>query len=549
MLGRVARCLPFLCALLALPALGARAEEPPTPVYRAGYAFQGEAESGFTGAATGEAARRMPGPKLSQGRLYLLESWAQSSAAVAFPAPAPSRTRRVEGAFRFWINTGTEGMGFLWVCTEAHGGEPRLPEIGAWEAPDLAGSFGIGLDASNPPNRDPFRGSGNAYDRPQHEISLHFDGLERVKRTTPTDFRDEQPHELRFRIEFVTGGAEISLWLDGTMLFDGWFMPRMAAYHGRPCFGARNGETAGDVLLDDVEFRCEDPLQAPPPPKHVVLLDHVINDKQHPRNEATVQLPQDTSEYGRILLTLRLDKPSTRFDPWDRLAHVYAYADDGERFEILRYVTPYHRGHEWTVDVSAYRPLLRGNRRIEQVCGTQGEGWVVSIALEYHPGPAERLATHVRTLWSGAPVIGNPDKPLQEFFVPRQVEIPEGTSSAEVRAIVTGHGMSPNSNNAAEFMPIERTLTVNDKTWTNRLWKTDCYLNPCRPQGGTWKYDRAGWAPGDVVTPWIVPVDLPSDPARLQIQYALAPYVNENRGQTWEPFHQTEVHVVFYRTP
>src|SRR3712207_7924990 len=53
------------------------------------------------------------------------------------------------------------------------------------------------------------------------------------------------------------------------------------------------------------------------------------------------------------------------------------------------------------------------------------------------------------------------------------------------------------------FMPSKRTLTVTgnatQKTWDNILWKTDNYLNPCRPQGGTWKYDRAGWAPGDIV--------------------------------------------------
>ena len=34
------------------------------------------------------------------------------------------------------------------------------------------------------------------------------------------------------------------------------------------------------------------------------------------------------------------------------------------------------------------------------------------------------------------------------------------------------------------------------------LWKTDVYLNPNRPQFGTWQYARAGWAPGDVVRPW-----------------------------------------------
>ena len=65
----------------------------------------------------------------------------------------------------------------------------------------------------------------------------------------------------------------------------------------------------------------------------------------------------------------------------------------------------YHRGHVWTVDVSCLPPLLRGTKRIEQVCGTQGEGWVVSVIFEFHPGPTDRLAYRVVNLWSGRPVL------------------------------------------------------------------------------------------------------------------------------------------------
>jgi hypothetical protein len=88
---------------------------------------------------------------------------------------------------------------------------------------------------------------------------------------------------------------------------------------------------------------------------------------------------------------------------------------------------------------------------------------------------------------------------------------------------------------------------VNGEAHPNLLWKTDNYLNPCRPQGGTWKYDRAGWAPGDVVRPWIVDCPGPLAGATLSLGYALDPYVNENRGQTWDPFHQVTSYLVLYR--
>ena len=81
------------------------------------------------------------------------------------------------------------------------------------------------------------------------------------------------------------------------------------------------------------------------------------------------------------------------------------------------------------------------------------------------------------------------------------------------------------------------------------LWNEDVYLNPCRPQRGTWKFDRAGWAPGSLVLPWRVDVSsiLPNQTA-LTITYELDPYLNEARGQTWAPHHWTDAIIVFTLT-
>lgn len=518
---------------------------------RAVYAFDNPDDtSAFEATGTGEAERRKALPKIANGQLYLLESWWKSTTSVAFPAPTDTKTRVVEVSWKLVMNTGSEGAGFLWLSVDKDGVDGEAPEVEKWEAPDSPGSFGVGFDACNPANRDPFRGSGNAYDRPQHEVSLHWNAMEIVKRTTPMDFRDEKPHDVRLQMEFVPGGAEVSIWIDETALYDDYFIPSMTAYVGRSAFGARNGETAGDVWIDDLSIECKDPIPPPEPPVMIMAIDHKLNDAKHPKNEAVVEFPEDTDHFARIICTLRLDKPETRFDPWDRLAEINVYGDDGERFEILRYITPYDRGHEWKVDLTDFRPLLRGKRKVEQVCSTQGEGWVVTVKFDFYPGPADRLAHKVVNLWSGSPEIGNPDKPVEQFYTPKTVPLDQQTTSAKVRTVVTGHGMLPNTNNAAEFMPLGRTLTVNGKAFRNVLWKTDNYLNPCRPQGGTWKYDRAGWAPGDVVSPWEIDVShLITETRELRVEYALDPYVNEARGQTWAPFHKTESQVVLYRTP
>ena len=515
------------------------------------YTFDNPDEaSAFATTVAGENVREGTGPKIADGQLYLLESWWKFTTSAAFAAPADATMRVVDVSWKLTMNTGTEGAGFAWLSTAKYGRDGAAPEVDAWEAPSIPASFGVGFDASDPVNRDPFRGSGNVEDRPQHEVSLHWDNMEIVKCLTPMEFRDEKPHDVRLRMQFVPGGADVSLWIDNTAIYDAYFIPSMTAYVGRPAFGGRNSEIAGDVLIDDLRIACTEPIPVPEPPLTVMAIDHQLNDAQHGTNEVVVQFPEDTDRFARIICTLRLDKPETRFDPWDRLAHINAYGDDGEKYEILRYITPYHRGHVWQVDVTDFRPLLRGERKIEQTCGTQGEGWVVTVKFDFYAGKTDRLAYKVVNLWCGGPEIGNPDKPVEEFYVPKTVALDEQTAFAKVRTVVTGHGMYPNTNNAGEFMPLGRTLTVNGESHYNVLWKTDNYLNPCRPQGGTWKYDRAGWAPGDVVRPWEVDVShLIGDARELQIEYKLDPYVNEGRGKTWAPSHRTESHLILYRRP
>lgn len=550
---------------------------------------------------TGDAKKRMGRPRIEDGKLYLLESWTNSSAVIAIP---DVRTPGVGGGgdtiaqagvvpssvtinWKVVMNTGTEGMGFAWIDVDhipvppatndagdaGEGGEPArafLPSpmkpdeskdpwgnamlerpAWGWEAPNLRHAFGIGLDASNPVNRDPFKGSGNAMDRPQHEISLHYDGLEIIKKTTATEFRDEKPHAVSATIEFVTGGADVTLTLDDETVFDRFFIPGMTAFHGRGFFGARNGETAGDVLLDDVSIAESGRVARPAPPTRVVVFDRVLNDKDHATNTSVVDLPASLDGVGRIIATLRLDAPESRFDPWDRIAHVFIENEDGtDRTEIIRYITPYHRGYEWAVDVSDLRPRLTGRKRVVQECTTYGEGWIVSLALDSYPGPAPGglVASDVINLWCGNPVIGDPDHPPGEFYTPKEIAIPEGTAAAKVRLVVTGHGMSPNTSNAAEFMSIGRTLRANGHAFTSTLWKTDNYLNPCRPQGGTWKYDRAGWAPGDVVRPWLVDVTGALAGGRtLSLEYILDDYVNTARGTTNAPTHTTQSQLILYR--
>ncbi|CAN5523135.1 hypothetical protein BH11ARM1_BH11ARM1_02220 [soil metagenome] len=122
----------------------------------------------------------------------------------------------------------------------------------------------------------------------------------------------------------------------------------------------------------------------------------------------------------------------------------------------------------------------------------------------------------------------------------------EKAKRAEVFTTVTGHGMDPNTDNAAEFLPLWRKLVVNGHSVQNNLWTEDNYLNPCRPQGGTWKYDRAGWGPGTVVDPWKVDVtDFVK--SKSQFDYQIQPYVNKAAVDGNPARHIIESVLVLYR--
>ena len=89
----------------------------------------------------------------------------------------------------------------------------------------------------------------------------------------------------------------------------------------------------------------------------------------------------------------------------------------------------------------------------------------------------------------------------------------------------TGHSQ------VGEFTPSARTARLRDgggedaARFENVLWKTDCYLNPNRPQFGTWKYSRAGWAPGDVVRPWWIDLTPHLQPgSEAALRYEPEPY-------------------------
>lgn len=251
-------------------------------------------------------------------------------------------------------------------------------------------------------------------------------------------------------------------------------------------------------------------------------------------------LPNDPSRFERLILHIEADCPTGGCDPWDQPAKLSVVTEEGE-FEIARYITPFGIGcGPWTVDVTDFKSILQGPVQFKSYVQVWGpSGWLITADLEYVQGKADFPYQRLSPLWQRDYIVYG-DPAISFDLDPRQVAVDAKTKQSQVRATVTGHGQG-NTNNAAEFFERTHQLSVNGETFAHNLWKTDCPQNTCANQLGTWRFDRAGWCPGQEVQPFIVNTTSVATPgATTEIDYTFQAYTNflntgYNDGSHTEP--------------
>ena len=303
--------------------------------------------------------------------------------------------------------------------------------------------------------------------------------------------------------------------------------------------------------------------------------------------ETTASFP-DTGSYAKITLYLTLTCPDGGCDAWDRRGAISLVAPvpgpDGPRdvsIELLRFITPFGVGLSASQDLTDLRPLLRGEVRLRTFIDTwvgpgspYGAGWRVTAIFIFEGGAPSRLPIAVIPLHTERAVpYGDPAQPPEATAPPITVALPEGASSAAIRALITGHGQG-NADNCAEFCARDHTLTVAPAdvafpavAHTRRVWRDDCPTTAAPDQRGTWRYPRAGWCPGALVEPWTVDLPAAALPSRtLTVAYAPEPWVNTcrpdaspcsgcvfdtgcayNDSSHTQPFHQVSTLLIAYR--
>lgn len=480
---------------------------------------------------------------------------------VTLPAPGSDQDAR--------------GVGVVVYDTAEYPRGLILPDAFTWDEPNAPYAVAIAFDTHNPPPTDTeettdadgkpryplgwFDGHGNWYDRPQRELSVHLDGTEISNILCPIEYRTARPVPVTVSLRFTPGAGLLDVAVGGETVIDD--LPLLGLRPFTPGVRAGSADDLGAIdepTLETTGVASDDAMARP---VRVGVFDRrfVHSGDRTPSVDADFTGVPD--RVARVVATLTLGEPEVGYDHWDKKGVFDLFVPNEHdpnaepaRFELLRFITPFRKGWTWRADVTHLLTLMKDTRRVRCDIGTSMKGWLVSLDLDFYPGTPGLEPIAVVPLWSGEVEIGNPDNPPGRTFVERTVTVPSGATHAAVYTTATGHGMEPNTDNAGEFMPLGRTLTASSEAgeiieWNN-LWNEDVYLNPCRPQRGTWKFDRAGWAPGSLALPWRVDVSRLIVPgSTVTIGYELDPYLNEGRGKTWAPHHWTDSVLVFSREP
>lgn len=464
-------------------------------------------------------------------------------------------------SFEFCITPGAEGAGIALINTE-HVSEDTLSyKASSWEQPNFPGSFGLGFDIYNPQTSAWFDEFGNFYGREEREISLHWDDREIFKMLSPKEFRSK-PLEYSFFtfeliIRYVTAGAEITLYLEEELIIDRYFIPEMVQYNKQTVFGASTSDLTTMVILKDFAVSTEGEK---PQFNHIGKVS-LLKDEIFHAGRRNLTTEADFSEVPagnhKVIMTLDLGAPKVGFSAWDVGAAIFLIDSDSIRYEICRYITPYNRGFIRKFDITHFLPLFQGEKTVYAEVNTwetvtenpqEQKGWKVTAYLDFYTPNQGQKPFHVENVWNGYFEYGNPEKPMEDKLPEVRLSVPSEAESGKLRIVVTGHGMGPNTDGAGEFMPADRTVIINGVEFSNLLWNTDCYLNPCRPQDGTWKFDRAGWAPGSIVDAWEIDItEFIQSAEELTLRYIPMEYINENRGEHYPPHHLFEAQIIYYK--
>jgi hypothetical protein len=265
---------------------------------------------------------------------------------------------------------------------------------------------------------------------------------------------------------------------------------------------------------------------------------------------ADVIFPEGPEQWSQVIMHVSVACPTTGCDPWDQAGKISLFKG-GQEYELGRFVTPYGKAcGPWDIDVTDFKTLLVGKQKLQSFIQVWGpSGWLLTVTFEFVKGATATPYQTITPLWNtDYHIYGDPNIPytLPNFNVPISAQ----SSTANLRMTITGHGQG-NTSNAAEFINQTHHVYINgSSTYNHNLWKANCGSNTCNNQSGTWTLSRAGWCPGQGVTPYENNLTSNMTPgSNLNIGYVLQTYTNllntgYNGGSHTEPYYRIHAYLV-----
>jgi len=235
-------------------------------------------------------------------------------------------------------------------------------------------------------------------------------------------------------------------------------------------------------------------------------------------------LPTDQREARRIVATVRVEPVLTEIrgrmrpgDPWTRVGSV-SIVREGEagrgpvEIELMRFITGFGGPGTFQEDLTPLAPLLSGPTTFRLFISTYlNPGWHASLTLTYSTEEAGfRRPTFARRLFN------EPEVTARAGTLEARIRIPPDLAQPRLRLISTGHATDGTSGD--EFTTRTHILTIDGEEIARwRPWAEEGGpLRPANPTSGRmtiegrelWSsdLDRAGWHPGAVVRPLLIPV-------------------------------------------
>lgn len=229
--------------------------------------------------------------------------------------------------------------------------------------------------------------------------------------------------------------------------------------------------------------------------------------------DTTVAFPDGSKTYRNVYMTFTLGKYLCPGSPqycgdWDYTVQTFLMTKSGDTVELGRLITPYANASyprtPWTwkqryvFDVTDYYPLLKDSATVRIHYSGYSGGFTANVRFAFVEGTPARNVVGVKPLWDRSYDYGKASDPIDNNVTAQSLTAPSGTSAAELKFTITGHGAD--GLGCSEFcIKNYQVLQNGSQIDAKAIWRDNCGKNHLYPQSGTWVYDRGNWCPGDQV--------------------------------------------------